>query len=362
MHHLVTGLVYCVVGCNGGAPDGSSLRLMAMNPLDGEAQIVQSVPDIQGTTYFQIDPVHSRLLSIATATGGETQSRAVSVAIARDDAGRRQFGAVSTLSTLPCEPPCHLAYSPSGEIAFAAYGSATVGRLRSGDAAVEWLRLPDDGMGPRADRQQKAFAHCAFWTPDGSLLGFVDLGCDKIHFFAAGKPLVKPLFALSAEPGDGPRHVVFARDGRFMYVVNELSSTVTGYALAEHPRCAADFRRIGRYSMLPADCRLAPTETKAAAIKLTCDGKLLMASNRGDDSIAFFAVAEDGSLTLRNVAKLRGRFPRDFELAPGERFMVVGHKMSDEIQIYAFDREHCTLTPVGRPIACHRPLCFKFLP
>ena len=101
--------------------------------------------------------------------------------------------------------------------------------------------------------------------------------------------------------------------------------------------------------------------TKAAAIKLTEDGKVLMASNRGYDSIAFYDVDQTtGKLALRNIQKLRGAFPRDFELMPGEKFMVVGHKMSNEIQVYAFNREKCELTPVGEPIPCWRPLCFKF--
>ena len=104
----------------------------------------------------------------------------------------------------------------------------------------------------------------------------------------------------------------------------------------------------------------ASPSTKAAAIKLTADGKILMASNRGHDSIAFYSVGDDGRLTLRNIAKLTGKFPRDFELMPGERFMVVGHKMSDEIQVYRFDREACSLTPVGAPIQAWRPLCFVF--
>ena len=120
-------------------------------------------------------------------------------------------------------------------------------------------------------------------------------------------------------------------------------------------------RSIGKWSMLPEGCALKETETKAAAIKLTADGKILMASNRGHDSIAFYDVGPLGKLKLRNVAKLTGRFPRDFELMPGEKFMVVGHKMSNEIQVYAFDRATCALTPAGDPIPCWRPLCFKFL-
>ena len=118
--------------------------------------------------------------------------------------------------------------------------------------------------------------------------------------------------------------------------------------------------------MLPADFKQWDADgltlaSKAAAIKLTADGKILMASNRGHDSIAFYDVdTATGKLTLRNVAKLTGKFPRDFELMPGEKFMVVGHKMSNEIQVYRFNRADCTLTPVGAPIAAWRPLCFKF--
>ena len=42
--------------------------------------------------------------------------------------------------------------------------------------------------------------------------------------------------------------------------------------------------------------------------------------------------------------------------------MVVGHKMDNEIQMYRFDRASFALTPVGKPIPCWRPLCFKFRP
>ena len=96
------------------------------------------------------------------------------------------------------------------------------------------------------------------------------------------------------------------------------------------------------------------TETGASRIVQSVKGV------QGTTYFAFDDVGADGSLKLRNVAKLRGSFPRDFELMPGEKFMVVGHKMSNEIQVYRFDRAACTLEPVGDPISCWRPLCFKF--
>ena len=193
-------------------------------------------------------------------------------------------------------------------------------------------------------------------------MGVVDLGCDRIRFFNPETMATAPVADIKFDAGDGPRHAVLSRDGKFLFVLAELGSCVYSFATPKPlNRLTAEphaFSRLGKWSMLPEGTDL--RTSKAAAIKLTADGKILMASNRGHDSIAFYAVGEDGKLTLKNIAKLTGKFPRDFELMPGEKFMVVGHKMSDEIQVYRFDRAACTLEPVGDAIPCWRPLCFKF--
>ena len=368
MNAMIAATVYCIVGCNTGSPDKDALKVLECDTETGAAKIVQSVNGCEGTTYYQISKDGKTLYS-AIGEKRDEKSHGALVKFAMD--GHR-IGEMTRLAELPCETPCHIALSPDESVvSFAAYLSGTYGVMALDTRRATSAVLPDDAVGPRQDRQKKAYAHQTFYTPDEKLMGVCDLGCDRVNFYDYKKPggLEKTVLTIKADPGDGPRHAIFSNDGKFLFVVNELSSTVTSYKV-EPPtppltnsstHQLPPFTRIGKWSMLPEGCTLKPTDTKAAAIKLTADGKLLMASNRGHDSIAFYAVNDDGTLTLKNVAKLTGKFPRDFELMPGEKFMVVGHKMSNEIQVYAFDREKCELKAVGEPIPCWRPLCFKFL-
>lgn len=381
MNVFIAAVCYCIVGSNPGAPDKEALHVLECDDATGAAKIVQTVKGIEGTTYFQVNKKGDKLYSfISEKRNGLKRSAAVVF-----DIKDNRIGEMTKLASLLCKVPCHVAISPDEKLySFAVYSDAHWGTIplvpeRDSPFSMNtfWYQfkgtvpltgqefggeLADEGMGPRKDRQKKAYAHCVFFTQDGKKLGIADLGCDAVFFYdLEGKiPVVrlrgKSPVVLKADPGDGPRHAIFSKCGRFLFVLNELSSSVSSYAYDGDRK----FTRIGKWSMLPKGTD--PLTTKAAAIKLTEDGKVLMASNRGCDSIALFEVKDNGELELKNIAPLKGKFPRDFELMPGERFMVVGHKMSNEIQVYSFDRAKYTLTPVGDAIPCYRPLCFKFLP
>ena len=361
---ILSVIVHCYVGCNTGSPDKQALHVLECDTETGAAKIVQSVTNLQGTTYFQIDKDGKYLYSAI----GETKDGHKVGSIVRFPLDGWRLGATERLCELPCEAPCHVSLTPDEKrVAFAAYTSATCGTVGIDGKGLKTFVLPDDEMGPCVDRQQKAYAHQTFYTRlrgrdveklRGCALGVVDLGCDRIRFFDPETMKQGGIADIKFDAGDGPRHAVLSKDGRFLFVLCELGSCVYSFRCTT-PTSSYDFQRLGRWSTLPERTDL--RTSKAAAIKLTADGKILMASNRGHDSIAFYEVGEDGKLTLKNIAKLRGKFPRDFELMPGEKFMVVGHKMSDEIQVYRFDRAACTLEPVGKPITAWRPLCFKFL-
>jgi 6-phosphogluconolactonase len=261
------------------------------------------------------------------------------------------------IADLPCETPCYISLSPDGSrLGFACYGSATVGTLSVDGRDLVTVVHDNTGLGTDKKRQDKPHAHCAFFSPDGKSIGIVDLGKDSVLFYdpLTMKPI--PDMTIRADPGDGPRHAVWSKDGKFLYVVNELGNSVMSFSYN-----GIKFTRVGKWSTLPEGFS---EWSKASAIKLTSDGSILMASNRGyeKNSIAIYSVDQkNGKLTLRNVAAIDGIFPRDFEFMPGEKFVIVGHKRSNEVCSYLFDRNTYTLKPVGERITMWNPLCFGFI-
>ena len=199
---------------------------------------MQSVNGCEGTTYYQISKDGKTLYSAV----GEKRDEKSHGALVKFDLEGHRIGEMTRLAELPCETPCHIALSPDESVvSFAAYLSGTYGfaelKVESEKFKVEETSttlhfplctlnssvLPDDAVGPRRDRQKKAYAHQTFYVPAtkgsdpsfspagsdpaGCLMGVCDLGCDRVNFYDYKKPggLDKPVITLKADPGDGPR-------------------------------------------------------------------------------------------------------------------------------------------------------------
>jgi 6-phosphogluconolactonase (cycloisomerase 2 family) len=57
---------------------------------------------------------------------------------------------------------------------------------------------------------------------------------------------------------------------------------------------------------------------------------------------------------------LTGSFPRDFAFVPGSNLLLVGHKRSNEVAVYAFDPATGVITRRDGTYAVHRPTCIVF--
>ena len=154
--------------------------------------------------------------------------------------------------------------------------------------AGEPQALRRQGSGPRADRQDGPHAHFAMPDAAGAHVYLCDLGTDAIvrHRVQADGLAPEPDWTLRARPGSGPRHLVLA--GALIVAVNELSNTLSVYGQAEDARTPP--RELAHASTLPPGWTGA---SWAAALRLHPNGRLLMVSNRGHDSIAAFRLRRD---------------------------------------------------------------------
>ncbi len=255
--------------------------------------------------------------------------------------------------------PCYLSLSPDGRnLAVANYSSGNVAIFRlSPDGAI----LPNPavhqhrGHGPNTERQQGPHAHWIQWDPESRYIYAVDLGADQVIGYPVagdgnqpgGDILGNAFTALQTDPGAGPRHMVFHPGGQWVYLVNELSNQVV-VAERKPDGTLASKQMI---STLPGDFR---EHSQAGHIAINSTGTRLYVSNRGHDSIAVFAIGQDGSLRLLQHANSRGHWPRFFLLLEQERLLLVANERSGNIAALNMD-EGGLLEPTGQPMAISSP-------
>ena len=109
-------------------------------------------------------------------------------------------------------------------------------------------------------------------------------------------------------PGDGPRHAVIHPNGKYIYILEEVSSSLTVHTLPPSSDSAASPELLARFSLLPMADR-GNQEMIAAEIALLPptspeNPSLLILTNRNSttkegDALALFTVSADGSQVQR---------------------------------------------------------------
>jgi len=261
--------------------------------------------------------------------------------------------------------PCHVLLDHSGKNALIAnYGGGSVevlpigtdGRLGEPSAFIQ-----HSGKSINPDRQEKPHAHSMALDPDNHFAFACDLGMDKLmiyHFDAdhgtltPGQPPFIPIKA-----GSGPRHMTFSADGHIVYLINELTSTISVFGY-DAQRGVMHLRQT--VSALPDDFKGKNTD---AEIVLHPSGKFLYGSNRGDDTIVLFAIDPvTGMLTFRQRQPVQGKTPRNFAIDPTGKFLLDANQDSNNLVLFSINPQNGMLTPTGKTWDIAAPVCVKFVP
>jgi 6-phosphogluconolactonase len=268
------------------------------------------------------------------------------------------------LNELPSrgEDPAHLALDRTGKYLLVANytsGNVTVFPvLKDGSLGEATAFVQHHGSGVNHERQEGPHAHEIVMSPDNRFALITDLGLDEIfsYPFNPAKGTLGEPHITKSHPGAGPRHLVFSRDGKFLYVIHELQSTVVAYSY--HPE-KGELKELQSISSLPDDFK---GKSTAGEIALSPSGKFLYASNRGSDSIKVFSVDSiKGTLKPVEVDSVLGKTPRDFVIDPSGRFLLAANQDSGNIVVYRINQASGHLTPTGDQTELSSPVCLQFL-
>ena len=212
------------------------------------------------------------------------------------------------------------------------------------------------GTGPVPDRQERPHPHSVQATPDNRYLVVADLGLDLlvIYRFDSETGKVSRAGAASLADGAGPRHFVFHPRGEFVYVVNELNSTVTSFTFEAEQ---AKLTTVTSVATVPES---GLSGNNCSEICISADGAFLYVANRGHDSIAIIGIDSEGGMELLKTVPCGGKIPRNFALSPSGNFLVVANQNSDNLTVFAVNRETGDITPTGTVVETGTPTSVAF--
>ena len=191
-------------------------------------------------------------------------------------------------------------------------------------------------------------------TPDQKYLCVVDNGVDHVNLYRLDHKTGKLNLVdiLRCELESGPRLIMFSRDGRFAYVICELKNYIDVYSYDGSGKLPV-FEKLQR-----VDTRMDLKETACAAagMKISRDGNYLYCSSAGDNSVSIFKINPDsGCLDRLCALPVSGSYPKDIEVFPDDRTLVVLNHESNEIRTFRVDYEKKLFVEKGRPLRVDTP-------
>jgi 6-phosphogluconolactonase len=258
--------------------------------------------------------------------------------------------------------PCHLSIDRKRKALLVAnYTGGNVSVLpiqRDGSLGSASDVEQHEGTGPR-EQQKGPHAHCIKLDRANRYAFAADLGSDKVMIYrfnsvtAKLEPAQQPFAAL--HPGAGPRHLTLHPNGRYLYVINELDSSITTFRYNPVKGALTAFESV---STLPRDFS---GTSYCADIHVSRSGRFLYGSNRGHNSIVVFAIdPRSGRLGLVEHVSTEGKWPRNFTIDPSGRFLLVANQHTDNVVTYHIDAQTGRLTPTGHVAEIPVPVCLQF--
>lgn len=340
--------------------DKGAIHAFRLDAKAGSLTPLQRTADVEHPFFLALSPDNRFLYSIDAKTFGKGEEFVAAYKIVDRD------GRLERLNKQPAKgtAACYLDVDATGKAAVVA--NYTTGNLASFPVradgslreAVSFFQHAGSSVNPK--RQMEPHAHCIVISPNNKHVYVADLGLDQVRGYQLDAKTAKltpnPQPFVRTIPGAGPRHLTFHPNGKYVYVINELKNSVTRFDYAADSGTLIERQTI---STLPKDF---DGVTHCADLKITPNGKYLYGTNRGHDSLAAYAIADDGELTLLEIIPSRGKGPQNLLIADEGRLLICANMAGDNVSVFRIEDGSGKLQAVGELVEMPRPSCIMLVP
>ena len=257
---------------------------------------------------------------------------------------------------VPDGGPCFISLTRDNDFLLVAnYGGGSVAVVKLDKKGIP--EKVSDTISYYGIEKKVARAHMIASDPAGRRIYVSDLGLDRIMIYTldktSGKLIPFKSEGISLSPGTGPRHFVFNKSGSKMYVIGELSSTVSVYNVDKEEGLilsqTISTRKEGNSEI-----------NYCADIHIGKTGLFLYGSNRGENSIVTYRIENDGMLSLAGHTDCQGSWPRNFIIDPSGKYILVANQKSGNISVLRINKETGIPAEIKQQISHPAPSCLKF--
>ena len=333
-----------------------AIHAFHVNSKKGTVEPVHRTSGVSNPFFLALSPDRRFLYSIDTPNFGDDVNDGISAFRLEGDDGKLTFlNRQSALGTTAC----YLDVDATGRtLVVANYSSGSVASLpigKDGSLGKAKSFFQHKGSSVNERRQTGPHAHCFVISPDNRYVLSADLGLDQVLSYrldADDAKLSVPRQPFVRTPaGAGPRHLTFHPNGRWVYVIHELTNAVSMFNYNDKTGVMIERQTL---STLPADFE---GTSYCADVKVTPDGRFVYGTNRGHDSIAIYRVGVNGLLKTIAIVPSLGKGPQNLAITPDGRLLLCANMPGGNIAVFRIDRKRGTLTKVGEPIKISSPSC-----
>ncbi len=352
----LTAEIYPVYFGTGG-PGAKGIYRADFDTATGKLTPAELAAEIGSPGFLALHPAGDKLYAVANFPGGPG---AIGYRIGPK-------GSLEPINTAPTGNGggAHLAVHPSGKFLLTAqYGGGSVALFpldEAGRLGAATLTRHEGGSRVVKGRQDSPHPHWCGFSSDGKFALVPDLGLDGIVIYRINlqvPSLERHGFAASV-PGGGPRHLRFSPDGKFIYLLNELSLSVTSFAW---DAAKGTTRLLATVPALSEAAKSKEAFNSAAEILVSRDGRFVYSSNRGHDTVTVYrADPATSALKVIQVQPIRGAFPRNINLAPAGDWLLAAGADSNTVSVHKVDPKTGELTYQTKGVInVPAPICILF--